>query len=186
MTKASTFLPVLLVLLAPPAAASVQESSDSGFTVTTTQRVTATPAQVWAALAQPARWWSSQHSWSGDAKNLSLDPVVGGCFCERWGANGRRACPRHLRAQGHRPSRRSGDRRAGEGARRLVSAGWLNGRFLRIAYSAGALPHGNLTGLPPISFVTRRPSRVPLFGGFPAGSGAQDAAIRHSHCPRSS
>ena len=30
---------------------------------------------------QPAGWWSSEHTWSGDAKNLSIDSS--GCFCER-------------------------------------------------------------------------------------------------------
>jgi len=86
--RARAFLPALLGVIAAPGTAAVQESTDSGFSVSTTQRVAASPAQVWAVLAQPARWWSSQHSWSGDAKNLSLDPVVGGCFCERWGGNG--------------------------------------------------------------------------------------------------
>ena len=27
-------------------------------------------------------WWDPQHTFSGDAKNLSIDPRPGGCFCE--------------------------------------------------------------------------------------------------------
>jgi hypothetical protein len=38
---------------------------------------------VWAALADVAKWWDPSHTYSGDARNLSLDPVVRGCFCEK-------------------------------------------------------------------------------------------------------
>ncbi|MBN8817398.1 MAG: SRPBCC domain-containing protein [Sphingomonas sp.] len=70
--------------LAAPARAEVKEASESGFTVSHVQVVKARPDAVWAALVQPARWWSGAHSWSGKAAHLSLDPHVGGCFCERW------------------------------------------------------------------------------------------------------
>lgn len=72
------------MLTAAPAQAEIKESNASGFTVSHVKVVPAKPAEVWAALAQPGRWWSSAHSWSGDAKNLTLDPQLGGCFCERW------------------------------------------------------------------------------------------------------
>ena len=38
---------------------------------------------VWAALADIAKWWDPEHTYSGDARNLSLEPVVRGCFCEK-------------------------------------------------------------------------------------------------------
>jgi hypothetical protein len=38
---------------------------------------------VWAALSDVAKWWDPEHTYSGDARNLSLEPVVRGCFCER-------------------------------------------------------------------------------------------------------
>jgi hypothetical protein len=38
---------------------------------------------IWAALADIAKWWDPEHTYSGDARNLSLEPVVRGCFCER-------------------------------------------------------------------------------------------------------
>jgi uncharacterized protein YndB with AHSA1/START domain len=47
--------------------------------------VAATPKAAYAAIVQLPRWWSSTHTWSGDAANLRLDPVAGGCWCERWG-----------------------------------------------------------------------------------------------------
>jgi len=81
-------LPLLVMIAATaPARAEISEQSESGFTVSFKQRVAATPDQVWAALVQPSRWWSKDHSWSNDAKNFSLDPQAGGCFCERWGGN---------------------------------------------------------------------------------------------------
>lgn len=88
MIKIIPFVAAAALLAAAPAVATVAESSESGFTVSATQKVSATPEQLWAALIQPARWWSPAHSWSGNASNFTLDPVVGGCFCERWSANG--------------------------------------------------------------------------------------------------
>jgi hypothetical protein len=42
----------------------------------------AAPA-IWAALADISKWWDPEHTYSGDARNLSLEPVVRGCFCEK-------------------------------------------------------------------------------------------------------
>lgn len=44
-----------------------------------------TPDQVWRDLQRVDRWWSSAHTYSGSAANLSLDARAGGCWCERWG-----------------------------------------------------------------------------------------------------
>jgi hypothetical protein len=41
------------------------------------------PPVVWAALSDIAKWWDPEHTYSGDARNLSLEPVVRGCFCEK-------------------------------------------------------------------------------------------------------
>jgi uncharacterized protein YndB with AHSA1/START domain len=43
----------------------------------------APPPTVWAALSDVAKWWDPEHTFSGDARNLSLDPTVRGCFCEK-------------------------------------------------------------------------------------------------------
>ena len=49
----------------------------------------ATPAmRVWETLLHPERWWPADHTWSGKRENLSLDPAIDGCFCERWDGNG--------------------------------------------------------------------------------------------------
>jgi uncharacterized protein YndB with AHSA1/START domain len=69
--------------IASPALAAVTASGPAGFTVTETAHLAAPPEQAFAALITPGRWWSSEHTYSGDAANMSLDPHAGGCWCER-------------------------------------------------------------------------------------------------------
>ena len=70
-------------LLAAPASAKVIDESEAGFTVAHTAQVAATPADVWKMLRMPQKWWSKEHSWTGDAANFWLDSQAGGCFCEK-------------------------------------------------------------------------------------------------------
>jgi len=79
--KMLTVAAVALALAAGAARAEVTDKSAAGFEVTQKTTIAATPAKVWDGLMHPARWWNSQHTWSGDAKNLSFDPS--GCFCEK-------------------------------------------------------------------------------------------------------
>lgn len=72
-----------LLVCASPLSAEVKSVADGGFAVEKTAAVKASPAQVFAALTKPSLWWSSAHTWSGDAKNLTLDLRAGGCFCEK-------------------------------------------------------------------------------------------------------
>lgn len=65
-----------------PVAAEVTQTSDAGFVSRHEVVVEAAPKQVWLALISPGTWWRSEHTWSGDAKNLTLMPQAGGCFCE--------------------------------------------------------------------------------------------------------
>ena len=69
--------------MAVPAHSAVTGSSDHGFAVENSVDISADAATVYRLLGQPARWWNGQHTYSGDAANLSLDPVAGGCFCEK-------------------------------------------------------------------------------------------------------
>jgi hypothetical protein len=68
-------------LVAGAARAAVTDKSAAGFEVVETASIAAPPGKVWDALMRPYKWWSGQHSWSGDAKNLSFDGS--GCFCEQ-------------------------------------------------------------------------------------------------------
>lgn len=70
--------------LAAAASAEVTETSEGGFSLLLSFETSATPEEAWAALIAPSAWWSSDHSYSGDAANFSLDVAPGGCFCEVW------------------------------------------------------------------------------------------------------
>ena len=69
--------------LASPAAAAVIDSQPGGFEVREEVQVAATPAQVYAAVGRIGQWWNSEHTYSGDAANMSLELKAGGCFCEQ-------------------------------------------------------------------------------------------------------
>lgn len=83
--------PTLLALLALPslllagaAGAAVVDSADHGFTVHSAVEVAAAPGPIYITLVQQVgAWWDSEHTFSGDAANLTIDPRPGGCFCER-------------------------------------------------------------------------------------------------------
>jgi hypothetical protein len=68
---------------AVPARADVIAQTDLGFVSRNVVVVAGSPAAVWKRLVAPSGWWSSDHTFSGDAANMSLDPVAGGCFCEK-------------------------------------------------------------------------------------------------------
>ncbi len=82
-TDATVLLAALSLLTSPAASGEVVELKADRFVTRDTASVKATPLATWLALTKPAEWWSSQHSWSGDARNMSLTPQGGGCFCER-------------------------------------------------------------------------------------------------------
>jgi uncharacterized protein YndB with AHSA1/START domain len=74
--------------VAASARAEVLDSQAGGFTVRETRIIAAAPARVWAALIRPASWWSSDHTFSHDAANLTLEPTVGGAWLERLPSGG--------------------------------------------------------------------------------------------------
>jgi hypothetical protein len=67
------------------AQAEIVRSSETGFTVTQSVNVVMPPPAAWSALTDVGRWWDPVHTYSGDARNLTLEPFVGGCFCEKLG-----------------------------------------------------------------------------------------------------
>lgn len=73
---------IAALALGGAARAEVVETSPTSLQVKQTVEIAAPAAKVWAALGQIAGWWDSAHSWSGDAKNLTLDLKAGGCLCE--------------------------------------------------------------------------------------------------------
>lgn len=71
-----------LTMLATTASAEVKARTDNGFTLAFERPVRAEPETVLEAVAMPAGWWSSEHTYSGDAANIRLDLIPGGCWCE--------------------------------------------------------------------------------------------------------
>ena len=65
-----------------PAAAEVISAGQNGFEIREAVHVAAAPDKAYAAMLQPARWWSSEHTFSRSAANLTLDARAGGCWCE--------------------------------------------------------------------------------------------------------
>jgi hypothetical protein len=72
----------LLQFCVEHAAAEVINVASNGFEVRETVHVAVAPAKAYAALLLPARWWSSDHTFSRNAANLKLDARAGGCWCE--------------------------------------------------------------------------------------------------------
>ena len=64
--------------------AEVKQSAADGFFLTYSGPVAASTTKAYADVTQIQRWWSSDHTYSGKAANLSIKPEAGGCFCERW------------------------------------------------------------------------------------------------------
>jgi uncharacterized protein YndB with AHSA1/START domain len=83
MLRTDAIAVALLFAAAFPAQAAVLDATPNGFTIQIKVQVSASPGKVFAALVQPAKWWSATHTFSGDSANLSLDAKAGGCWCEK-------------------------------------------------------------------------------------------------------
>src|SRR5262245_39304153 len=70
------------LLITSAAKADVVDSSPNGFQLRVAVHIAAAPDKVYAALIEPAKWWSSAHTFSQSAANLSIEAKAGGCFCE--------------------------------------------------------------------------------------------------------
>lgn len=76
-------------MVSVPISAAVVSIGPSGFVVTHEVPVKASPGAVYDALTvKVGRWWNPEHTYSKDAKNLSIAAVPGGCFCEKFPDSG--------------------------------------------------------------------------------------------------
>lgn len=73
---------IALSIFTTPAGAAVIAASDHGFEVQHSVNLVVPQAEAFAAFGQIGQWWSSEHSYSGDAKRMTLQMRPGGCFCE--------------------------------------------------------------------------------------------------------
>ena len=147
-------VPVVLVLLGTgPARAAVVDSTQAGFLIRSEAVVHAAPDSVYRALTgRIGAWWDSEHTFSGDSRNLSLDATPGGCFCESLPEGGG---VRHLTVVFASPGRLL--RLAGalgplQGAGVVGSLTWSltqaqDGTKVRLDYSVGGYFPGGLAGM---------------------------------------
>lgn len=82
----AAIVPSVLMWLSQPAQAEIVSATPNGFSIKhVVEAPGVAPATAWAALSDVGKWWDPEHTYSGDSRNLSLDPLPGGCFCERLG-----------------------------------------------------------------------------------------------------
>jgi hypothetical protein len=77
-----------LALWATGVSGDVIQSSPGLTEISFALRVTVNAASSYAAVTHPETWWNGAHSYSGDASNMTLEAVAGGCWCEKLPAGG--------------------------------------------------------------------------------------------------
>lgn len=68
--------------LASPASAKVLHSGPNGFSVSHETTVAAEPRQAFDKFLDIGGWWDKDHTFSGDARNMTIELKPGGCWCE--------------------------------------------------------------------------------------------------------
>lgn len=71
-----------LSLIATAAPAEVIEKDADHFVLRYSVALETTPEDIYAAVGKVGQWWDSAHTYSGDARNLTLPLEFGACFCE--------------------------------------------------------------------------------------------------------
>jgi len=79
----AAFVAAALSLTVSVARAAVVDSQPNGFAIEQSVHIDAAPDNVYVALIAPQKWWNSQHTFSQNAANLSLEARAGGCLCEK-------------------------------------------------------------------------------------------------------
>jgi uncharacterized protein YndB with AHSA1/START domain len=82
MLRVTTASLLAWLIAAHAARPEVIDSQPAGFTVRESRVVAAPPEKVWAVLVAPGAWWDPDHTYSHDARNLSLAPKPGGFWQE--------------------------------------------------------------------------------------------------------
>lgn len=82
--QALVFVGLAAALAAGSAGAEVKAAAPDGLIIQIKGEVALTREAAWARLLQVGSWWSKEHTYSGDASNMTIDAVSGGCWCEIW------------------------------------------------------------------------------------------------------
>ncbi len=75
----------VILLVSAQAHGEVVYATAGGFSLEVSRDVSVEPGDAYARFLRVGEWWNGAHTWFGDARNMSIDPQAGGCFCEREG-----------------------------------------------------------------------------------------------------
>lgn len=74
---------LLLLALSLSANADVVSSGPNGFEISIERTAMVDARTAYAQFLRVGEWWHPDHTWFGDAGGLYIEPIVGGCFCEK-------------------------------------------------------------------------------------------------------
>lgn len=74
----------LCLIAAGGAAADIVEATPERYVLRQEASSVLAADTLWARLIKPASWWHPDHTYSGDAANLSLEATAGGLWREDW------------------------------------------------------------------------------------------------------
>ncbi|GMR17136.1 MAG: SRPBCC family protein [Gammaproteobacteria bacterium] len=84
--KKSCAVCALLLTLSLATQAEVTDSASNGFSIRHSVDIRASRSAVYkAAVFDVGAWWNDEHTVSGAAANLYIEPRPQGCFCEKLG-----------------------------------------------------------------------------------------------------
>ncbi len=161
----------ILVLTAAIAKSDVVDSASNGFTVKVTLQIQAPPKDVYRQLIHNVGdWWSSAHTYSHDAHNLSIEEKAMGCFCEKLPNQG---SVRHMEVVSLFPDKAIGmtgalgplQSIAATGNMQIALSASDGGTKLEVTYAVtGYLPAGMNTWAAPVnSVLTEQFTRLKSF-----------------------
>jgi hypothetical protein len=180
----STILVLLFFCMFAPAAlqGDVADSAADGFTIKIATEIHAGPTEIYDRLVHHVGdWWSSDHTISQDAHNLSIDDKPMGCFCEKLPNNGGVRHAEVIMVMPNRMLVMSGalgplQRFGTTGTLSFVLMPLRDGTRLEVMYSVGGYMSGGLnTWAAPVDKVlteqvTRLKSYVETGSPVPAGA----------------
>lgn len=88
LNRISALIALTLFVIAS-AQAEVVDATAHGFQIRQKVAMKAPPETIWRLMtAHVGEWWHPDHTYSGDARNLYIEPTALGCFCENIGKDG--------------------------------------------------------------------------------------------------
>ena len=77
--------PSLACLFPALVSAEVISSASNGFAIRIERETDVNALTAYQQFIRIGEWWNGDHTWFGDAENLSIEARAGGCFCEKSG-----------------------------------------------------------------------------------------------------